>query len=64
MLPKLRIKEDKFTTIKNATVMPPLIVGVTFSYKHIVLQISGKNDGKSGKNDGKSLIGSELEFKL
>lgn len=39
MLPGLRIAEDKSLTTKNSTFTPSLGAGLTFAYKHLVLQI-------------------------
>lgn len=55
VLPSLRIKEDKVATgaTKNSVITPTLGVGITFAYKHLVVQVPLYYNAKSSTADGK-----------
>lgn len=51
MIPSLRYKEDS-SAVKNAAVFPALGVGLSYAYKHIVLQLPLYYNNKSATKDG------------
>lgn len=51
MLPSLRYKEDE-AAIKNSSVLPVLGIGLSYSYKHLVLQLPLYYNAKTATKDG------------
>lgn len=51
MLPSLRYKEDK-SVVKNASLLPALGVGLSYQYKHLVLQVPLYYNNKTATQDG------------
>jgi len=51
MLPSLRYKEDQ-SAIKNASVLPVLGVGVSYAFKHMVVQLPLYYNAKTATKDG------------
>src|SRR5690606_24607562 len=66
MLPGLRIKEDKVATGSpaNSTITPSLGVGLTASYKHLVVQVPVYYTSKTAGKDGKWHPGFGLGYKF
>lgn len=66
VLPSLKIKEDKVAAgqTKNAIFTPTLGAGITFIYKHLVIQTPIYYTGKNAKSDGKWNIGIGIGYKF
>lgn len=66
MLPGLRIKEDRSVAPakKNPAIFPSLGFGITYTYKHLALQVPLYYNAKTGTADGNWNIGLGLGYKL
>ncbi|MBO9594726.1 MAG: hypothetical protein J7599_17615 [Niabella sp.] len=64
MLPSLRVKEDKASASRNATVTPSLGCGLSASYKHLALQVPLYYNAKTATADGKWNVGLGLGYKF
>lgn len=65
VLPSMRIKEDKSTTVaKNSVVTPTLGFGLTFAYKHLALQVPFFYNPKTATTDGKWNPGFGIGYKF
>lgn len=66
VLPSLRIKEDKVIAgqPKNSILTPTLGAGITFAYKHLVVQTPIYYNNKTAKADGKWNLGIGLGYKF
>jgi hypothetical protein len=66
MLPSLRFREDEVASgaIKNSPITPTLGAGVTFTYKHLVLQVPFYYTPKGGTKDGKWDPGFGIGYKF
>jgi hypothetical protein len=51
MLPSLRYKEDK-SAVKNAPILPALGVGLSYNYKHLMLQLPLYYNNKTATQNG------------
>lgn len=66
MLPSLKIKEDKVAegSPANSTIVPSLGVGLTASYKHLVVQMPLYYTNKTAAKDGKWHPGFGIGYKF
>lgn len=66
LFPAVRIKKDNSLsgTTKNAAIMPSTGVGITSSFKHLVLQIPLFYDSKTVTNNGKWHAGIGVGYKF
>ena len=66
LFPAVRIKEDKVAEggKKNAPVVPSTGLGITTSFKHLVVQIPLFYDAKTATADGKWSLGIGLGYKF
>ena len=65
VLPSMRIKEDvSGTPTKNSIVMPALGFGLTFTFKHLALQIPFYNNPKTATKNGEWNPGFGIGYKF
>lgn len=64
MLPSLRIKEDDARPTHNSWVMPTLGAGLTFTCKHLALQVPCYYNAKTATKNGAWVIGFGVGFAL
>jgi len=66
MLPSLRFKEDKVASgaKQNSSVMPTAGIGVSFIYKHVVLQVPFYYNAKTGAANGQWNTGVGIGYKF
>lgn len=63
MLPSLRFRKDNGVP-KNAFVTPNLGVGLTYSYKKIVIQVPAYYNAKTAAQDGKWNVGIGVGYRF
>ena len=63
MLPSLRFKLDTGTT-KNSPIFPSLGVGLSYAYKHFVVQVPLYYNAKTSKTNGKWNVGVGLGYRF
>jgi hypothetical protein len=66
MLPTLRFKKDKVAegAKENSTVMPTAGIGISFVYRHLVVQVPFYYNGKTATSDGAWKTGVGIGYKF